>query len=369
MKPALLNYLKCPNCKSELLLESYEEKQVELRPEEKEVLSKNGKNISGYESEVISGSLICNKCQASFPVCRSIPRIYKNAEKDFPAGRDAKISTGKLADHDEEIVQSSFGREWEDFNYEDGIIWAWTIDERIDTFCEELDISSPEELKGKLMIDAGCGSGILSMNLSARYQIEIIAFDITNAVDGASRFNKSNLCHFIQASVFAPPLVENTSDVTYSHGVLHHTYDTKKAFDSITRLTKKNGVLYVWLYGKKTGYNGFRYHFFHSARAIISRLPKYPQTFMVYVMALLHFSIISLKKILGMKRGEYKTLSQLLVGIRDTYTPVYAREHTEEEVINWFKEAGYKNVIRRTQWEKTPVWKDSPDLSIKGIRE
>ena len=369
MKPALLDYLRCPNCESELILKPYEQQRVELRPEEKDILLKNRRDISVYETEIIFGSLICNNCETTFPIWKSVPRIYRKAEKDFPIDKYVQISTVKLANHKEDIVQTSFGREWDEFNYEDGVIWLWTIDERIDTFCEELGISSPEEIKGKLMIDAGCGSGILSMNLSEKYSIEIIAFDITNAVERASRVNKSNICHFIQASVFSPPLAEGISDITHSHGVLHHTYDTKKAFNSIEKLTKKGGMLYVWLYGKKRGYNWFRYLFFRSARTIISRLPKAPQTFMVYVMAFLHLGILSLKKILGMKRTEYKTFSQFLVGIRDKYTPVYAREHTEEEVKNWFKEAGYKNVCRRTQWGKTPAWRGSTDLSVKGIRE
>jgi hypothetical protein len=90
---------------------------------------------------------------------------------------------------------------------------------------------------------------------------------------------------------------------------------------------------------------------------------------MVYVMAGIHIVVRFFKRFLGMEKVRYKTVSQFLVGIRDRYTPLYACEHTENEVKGWFKEAGYANVARRTQWEKTKWWVGSTDLAIKGTRQ
>ncbi len=370
MKPALLAYLRCPGCRSKFALETYEQIPVMLSDQEKQILFNKARNLTEYGSEILSGILTCRGCGDSFPVWRGVPRIYKDAEKEFPVNRNGVVSTEKLAiiPH-EKNVQTSFSREWEVFSYDDQTIWLWTTDERMDTFCEEIGISSPEKIQGKLMIDAGCGSGILSMNLSSKYLVEVIAFDLSNAVGKAFRVNKSNLCHFIQASVFKPPLAESFADITYSHGVLHHTYSTKTAFEAIASLTKPGGLLYVWLYGRKKGWNRFRFIFIRAARTVISRLPRIPQTVMVYFMAFIHIVILSLKKLTGMKRAKYKTKSQFLVGIRDKYTPHYAREHTEEEVKNWFMQNGYTNVTRRTNWEKTKAWSNSTDLSIKAIRE
>lgn len=367
MKPVLLKYLRCTNCTAMLELEVFEQRAATLSEDEKLIMTQTGRNISGYETEIISGVLRC-RCGVAYPISGGVPRMYKDAEKDFPIPQ-SDVSTEKAkALKDEKRVQASFSKEWEELNYDDQTIWLWTVDQRIDTFCEEVDIASPREVSGKLMIDAGCGSGILSMNLSKRYQIEIIALDMAFIIEKAFRLNQSNLCHFVQTSVLAPPLAPAIADLTYSHGVLHHTYDTRKAFDAIAKLTKRGGMLYVWLYGKKKGWNRFRFIFIRSARTIISRLPKAPQTAMVYVMTFIHLFVRFIKRQVGMEKVQYRTLSQFLVSMRDKYTPIYAREHTEEEVKKWFVETKHTEVARRTSWDKTHWWRGSTDLAIKGTR-
>jgi ubiquinone/menaquinone biosynthesis C-methylase UbiE len=218
------------------------------------------------------------------------------------------------------------------------------------------------------MVDAGCGSGILSMTLSERYGIEIIAFDMSHVLTRAYEHNRSNLCHFVQGSVLKPPLAPQIADVTYSHGVLHHTYNTRVAFNAIAPITKRGGLLYVWLYGKKKGWNRFRFLFIRTARFFIARMPHYPQVAMVYVMATIHFGVRFIKRLLGLEKVQYQTLAQFLVSIRDKYTPLHAREHTEAEVIQWFGEAGFSNAERRVSWANTPWFIGSTDLSISGIK-
>lgn len=367
MKPALLKYLNCINCGSNLSLEIFDQRSIFLSDEEKELILQTKKDVFEYETEIMRGILICTQCRAFYPIHQGVPRIYKDAGKDFSLNNDMPISLENTINKEEKI-QASFSREWDEFDYDDQTIWLWTVDERIDSFCEEIGISSPEELKGKLMIDVGCGSGVLSMELSKRYLIEIIALDISHVVNKAFHENKSNLCHFIQASVLTLPLAECISDITYSHGVLHHTSDTKRAFKAIAKLTRPSGLLYVWLYGKKKGWNRVRFLFIRAARAIISRLPKNYQDVMIHVMASIHLAVRFVKRYLWMEKVQYKTMSQFLVGIRDKYTHLYAREHTENEVKKWFRETGHKNVVRGTNWEKTKWWKGSTDLSIRGIR-
>lgn len=324
--------------------------------------------MSGYQFDIVSGSLTCVGCAAVYPIRDGVPRMYADAWRDFPTD-EAWSGSDRLSDSTRERhVQRSFSREWDEFNYDDRTIWLWTLDHRIETFCEELGIASPEELRGKLMVDAGCGSGILSMTLAERYGIEIIAMDMSHVISRAAKHNRSNLCHFIQGSVLSPPLKPGIADVVYSHGVLHHTYSTRKAFDAIAPLTKPGGTLYVWLYGKKQGWNRFRFLFIRSARFLISRLPHIPQTMMVYVMTGIHLTVRLIKRIMGMEKVQYRTMAQFLVSMRDKYTPLYAREHTEAEVKQWFVEAGFENVARRQDWPKTPWWRGSTDLSIRGRR-
>jgi len=366
MKQWLLKYLRCPACASAFSVSAVKQRDAVLSSVESGFLQGSARNNADYTSDIDEGVLQCEQCALIFPIIQGVPRIYKDAAHDYPVNHGLEnVGSVEGAKH-EKHVQTSFTREWDEFNYDDQTIWLWTLDHRVETFCEELGISSPAELKGKLMVDAGCGSGILSMTLAERYGVEIIAMDMSHVITRAARRNKSNLCHFVQCSVLNPPLAKGIADVTYSHGVLHHTYNTKKAFDAIAPLTKKGGVLYVWLYGRKKGWNRFRFLFIRSARFVIARLPRIPQTIMVYVMTVVHLTVRFIKRMLGMEKVQYKTMAQFLVSMRDKYTPLYAREHGEAEVKQWFEEAGFINVERRLDWPKTPWWRGSTDLSIRG---
>lgn len=369
MKPALVKWLRCVACRGALALEAFDKQAVTLSDRETRIMEETGRDPAEYASEILEGVLRCPGCQTVYPVTGGVPRMYKNAERDFAAVRSEHTDTRELpGNKHEKEVRISFSREWDAFDYEDDTIWLWTRDQRIDTFCEEVGITSPEELGGMLMVDAGCGPAVLSMALCQRHAIEIIAFDMSFIIGKAFRQNRSNLCHFIQGSVLSTPLVEDIADLVYSHGVLHHTSSTERAFRQICRHTKPGNKLYVWLYGKKKGWNRFRFAFIRTLRFFVSRLPGSPQSGAVFLIALVHATIRFCKRLVGVQQIPYKTWSQFVVSIRDKYTPLYAREHTEQEVKHWFTDAGYEGTERRTHWESMPSWNGSTDLAIKGYR-
>lgn len=368
MKPHLINYLKCVACDSgKVKIEIVEQTDSPLTEAEIGVLRYTGKPIEGYSVEIKKGYVICGECGQKYPIVNGIPRMYAGAEKDYKV---EDLTTEKIRnDKDVKHVQKSFSKEWDELNYDDGLIWLWTKDSRITTFCEELCIDSVEELKNKMLIDAGCGSAIMSMNLTEKYNIETVGLDMAFVLDRAQNQKKSNLFHLVHGSVLNPPFKNSTFDVVYSHGVLHHTYNTKKAFDAIEKLVKDKGTFYVWLYGKKKGWNRFRFLFIRSARFFISRMPDALQKIGVKIMYLIHTFVRALKRTLGMEKVQYKTKQQLMVSIRDKYTPKYAREHTESEVTGWFKEKGYTDAKRRTQFPTTYWWNGSTDLSVLGHKK
>jgi len=296
--------------------------------------------------------------------------MYVGADKDFPADAPSAGGVTENAAQHKGVkeVQATFSREWDDFEYEAKNIWHWTVDERVLTFAEELRIDEPSTLRGALMIDAGCGSGILSMTLAQRFGIEIIALDMAFVVGRAFAQNRSNLCHFVQGSVLAPPLASGIADLTYSHGVLHHTYDTRKAFDAIAKLPKSDGLLYVWLYGRKAGWRAFRNLVLDIIRLPVSRLPRPLQTVAVYGLVSVHMLARAIKRVAGITVQPIASLRHFCFIIRDHYTPPYARTHREAEVVSWFESAGYRSEGRRRTWSHTDVWKGSEDLSMLGTR-
>ncbi|MGB9695779.1 MAG: methyltransferase domain-containing protein [Ignavibacteria bacterium] len=369
MKPALLKYLQLPGCAHIPQLKVISLYDITLKDTEVKTLKSTGKDPEDYSCEIEKGLLYCDECNLYFPIINGIPRIYRGVENDINLEKLKAASNNLDGIKHQDKIRLSFSKEWDELNYDDNLIWLWTVDSRIDTFFEEIDVVNGDELEGKLMIDCGCGSGILAMNLAERYNIEIIAFDMADILDKAFRKNKSNLCHFVQTSVFYSPFKRKIADIVYSHGVLHHTFDTKQAFLSIEKLAKPNGLLYVWLYGKKKGWNRVRFIFIKTMRFIIARLPTRLQNFMVNVMLYIHLFVRAIKRKLGLEKVQYKTRSQLRVSIRDKYTPIYAREHKEDEVKEWFYEADYEQVTRKIKWDKTPWWNGSTDLSIKGIKK
>ncbi len=345
------------------------ESPVTLVPEEIASIRSRGKQRSQYETEILEGELTCQGCKTSYPIRKGVPRIYRGADKDFPAkAKRLEAGAEQANPKDERKVQDLFSREWEPFDYEKQTIWHWTLDQRIATFCEEVRVETPEVLRGRLMVDAGCGSGILSMNLAKKYGIEIIAMDMSYVTERAFTASRSNLCHFVQGSVLYPPIAEGVADLTHSHGVLHHTYDTLTAFKAIARLTRPGGQLYVWLYGKKRGWNRIKYMVIRALRFFISRMPRWLQQIVIYALIGFHLVIRSLKRLFGMRLAPINSLGQFLVVTRDRYTPLHAHEHTEQEVIGWFRNCGYEKVSRRTDWKTFYMFVDSTDLSIIGTK-
>lgn len=108
----------------------------------------------------------------------------------------------------------------------------------------------PSDLKNKLILDIGCGAGRfaeIALNAGAK----VIALDYSSAVDACY----SNLKHFenlniIQGDIYELPFNHNAFDFVYSLGVLQHTPDVEKAFFSLPKMLKSNGMFCIDFYEK-----------------------------------------------------------------------------------------------------------------------
>ncbi len=200
MKPSLATILACPKCHAPLQL------AIDVRDHE----------------QILSGSLHCRQCPRTFPIKEGIPRFVSS-----------------------ESYVSSFSFEWKR--------WRWT---QFDTASCKSSRSTfvastgrlPEELAGKLGLDAGCGAGRY-MDLLARAGAEIVGLDLSLAIEVAKQ-NLGHLpnCHFIQGNLLHPPFLPGTFDFAYSIGVLHHTPDTRQAFLRMAETLKPQGEAAIWVY-------------------------------------------------------------------------------------------------------------------------
>lgn len=205
MKLKLLEVLACPKCFSDLSCKVKE------------------KNADG---EVISGSLECIKCLSNYPIELGIPRFVERSN-----------------------YASSFGYQWNQFKSEQ-------IDSLNGTKLSETRFFSEtgwtnDWLKGKWILDAGCGAGRF-LDVASKTGCEVVGIDISDAVDaaGANMCDRPNV-HLVQASIYQLPFRPSVFDGCYSIGVIQHTPDPKKTIQSLPKVLKDGGKIALTIYERK----------------------------------------------------------------------------------------------------------------------
>lgn len=106
----------------------------------------------------------------------------------------------------------------------------------------------PDELRGKLVLEAGCGPGkYTEILLSAGARV--VSFDLTTAVKVNWEQNriKGSLSCF-QGDIYNAPLREQTFDYVFCYGVLQHCPDPDAAYRNLFRLLKPGGKISIDYY-------------------------------------------------------------------------------------------------------------------------
>jgi len=345
MKLDLLEVLACPECQGHLQLEIIE------------------KESSG---NILAGLLLCSSCKLMYPIYDSVPRMFpyfledykrfinKNKEK-IKSFSDFSFPSG-YAPKGEEFVRHSFSKEWLEYDYS-GVIWNYTYEQRKKLFLWEINMKD-SDLKDKLIFDAGCGNGVISNLISKDTGAEVIGMDLSfGVVAAAKEFVSNKYLNFVQGTLLKPPFKPETFDIIYSHGVLHHTSNTKKTFLSIAPLCKPGGRCYVWLYGEYRGFSLLFNILTNTIRTVVSRLPTTIQNPIVIALAKIYgFARHNFRRYVIKSPGVNYNWKQTLHTTRDRFTPLYAYTHNAKEVIEWFKEAGFSNPVFRPNFFDNPIY-------------
>jgi SAM-dependent methyltransferase len=104
--------------------------------------------------------------------------------------------------------------------------------------------------KDKIIVEGGSGHGLFAEILSPLCR-DYIGVDLNVNLSRLKGKNFNNVS-FVQANLLKLPLVDNFSDFTFSHGVIHHTPNPKKAFSNLAKTLKKNRCFYLWVYPKES---------------------------------------------------------------------------------------------------------------------
>ena len=278
------------------------------------------------DGEIIAGEL-SSSCGRRYPIIKAIPRFIDGIRTEQDLRR---------------VYADSFGHQWTTYN------WEREVDEQ--EFFSITDLR-PEDLAEKVVFDGGCGGGRFA-RVVTKYCKEFVGLDFSIAVDKAYELCKDHPhAHFLQCDINNHPLKSNQFDFVYSHGVIHHTPDTKKAFDNLPRLVKEGGLLYLavfrWTFGPMQ----------IPDRLLRSALNKLPIPVLDKVCGGLSY-VSNVPNALFLRRFFWFSL-QPTHEIRkccnyDWYGPTYHHEHTIEEVQGWFESAGFPSPRYINAWPYAP---------------
>ena len=108
--------------------------------------------------------------------------------------------------------------------------------------------------QGKKVLEVGCGIAIDGRFLS-EHDVDYQAVDISieSLMLATAHLRQQGLpVRFANADATVLPFADDTFDVVFSFGVLHHVPDTKAACREIARVLKPGGSLRVMLYGRRS---------------------------------------------------------------------------------------------------------------------
>jgi ubiquinone/menaquinone biosynthesis C-methylase UbiE len=197
------------------------------------------------------------------------------------AGKKVAYFTIDQNNIDVETVQS-FGEEWTKFA-------AFTEQEIKNVGDEYFDIVTEKHLnKDSLVLDVGCGTGRWTKYVSQRAKF-VEAIDPSDAVLSAAYLLKDvpNV-RITQTDAESLPFPDESFDLVFSLGVLHHIPDTQRAMVNCVKKVKKNGYFLVYLYYSLDN-RGFVYQsifkFSNIIRGAIAHLPSSIKKFVCDIIA------------------------------------------------------------------------------------
>lgn len=278
----------------------------------------------------------------------------------------------RLEDEGDELVCTGCGRKYPKINgvirfvnaenYADSFGFQWqryartqlddaTSDQSDKDFRRKTGLT-PEDLKGKLVLDVGCGMGRFA-DVASRWGAKVVGIDLSAAAEVAARNLSDREFVAFQADVFELPFAPESFDYIYSIGVLHHTPNCEQAVKVLPQYLKPGGMLAVWLY---SAYNRW-YRFSDIYRKVTHRLPA---TTLHGILRVIVPTVNALDSTLRIVPVIGRPLSGFVryvfpvnrnpnrqwrvLDTFDWYSPQYQSKHTYEEVFRWFESCGMEDL-------------------------
>ena len=210
----------------------------------------------------------------------------------------------------------------------------------------------PEELKGKLILDVGCGMGRFA-EVATRWGARVVGIDLSAAAEVAAKNLADRDFVAFQADVFSLPFAPESFDIIYSVGVLHHTPDCEAAVKALDKYLKPGGILAVWLY---SGYNkwyrfsDFYRRFTHKMKPeTLHGILKVAVPFFYHLeRGLRHVPLVGRSAAGAVHHvfpvNRQKDPEARMLDTFDWYSPRYQSKHTYEQVFRWYEAMGMEDM-------------------------
>jgi len=169
----------------------------------------------------------------------------------------------------------------------------------------------------KTVLECGCGTGQLShflqLNNNNVLGIDMSLSSLRLAIEH-KRLNGLARSSFAQMNIFALAVKDGSFDVVIAHGVLHHTFDARRAFAAVVRKVKPGGIVVVGLYNK------------------VARIPTWLRSKIIGLTGA-NIDYVVRHRIHDPRKAE--------IWIKDQYYNPHETWHSIGEVLGWFEENGF----------------------------
>jgi SAM-dependent methyltransferase len=297
MKREILDILCCPQCKHNLKLV------------EEEVSN----------CEVIEGTLVCTRCGIHFEISKGVPRMILNL-------------------NDRREMAEGWGFEWklrEEGKFEINTLYGETEEKEVDHFFDFFGIT-PEDLSGKVILDAGCGSGRLTKALG-KYGAQIYGIDIATSIELVYEYCKPQKnVHIIQADILTQPFKNASFDYVWSKLAICYVRDPERAFKMLSNVVKSSGRLFVSVPSKTD------MSFVNRLKELFKISHRIPRELLIYLCWCLA-PLLYLAKIV-IKRQKTSLRSNTFYLFNALQSEFFTL-HSLDEVQSWFINENYWDIV------------------------
>ncbi|MSO54348.1 MAG: class I SAM-dependent methyltransferase [Rhodospirillales bacterium] len=168
----------------------------------------------------------------------------------------------------------------------------------------------------KRVVECGCGTGQLSHFLQLNHN-QVLGVDMSigslKLAMEHKRRNRLLRSNFVQMNLFDLAIKSGSFDVAITQGVLHHTFDPKRAFTEVVRTVKPGGIVVVGLYNRW------------------GRIPTWIRSKLIGVLG---------PQIDFVVRRRIRDRTKSETWIKDQYFNPHESWHSVDEVMKWFADTG-----------------------------